>query len=317
MRAVQFFEYGGPEKLQIVDVMTPRPAARQVLVQLAATSVNPMDTETRFGRLKVLSGRRFPQGIGIDIAGVVELVGAEVTGFVPGDRVWGVKAGFFSRTTGAAAEFMAIDASLLGRMPANIDIVEAAALPAVGVTAITAVRDQGRVTAGSRVLVRGAAGGVGSAAVQYAHSLGAHVTALASKSNMQLVRDLGADAVLDRRLTRVEDLGSFDAIIDTVGSDLLQYRQHLSEHGRMVTIAFSSVRSIAAIAFSAIYGRKRIRTFGGQPPRGLIADLTNAVEAGAMRPVIQEVHPIEKIADAHRALEAGGVRGKHVIRIRA
>nr|WP_273544742.1 zinc-binding dehydrogenase [Arthrobacter jiangjiafuii] len=166
-------------------------------------------------------------------------------------------------------------------------------------------------------MVRGAAGGVGSAAVQYAHSLGAHVTALASKSNMQPVRDLGADTVLDRRLTRVEDLGSFDAIIDTVGSDLLQYRQHLSEHGRMVTIAFSSVRSIAAIAFSAIYGRKRIRSFGGKPPRGLIADLTNAVEAGAMMPVIQEVHPIEKIADAHRALEAGGVRGKHVIRIRA
>lgn len=316
MRAVQFFEYGGPDELQIVDVATPAPTATQVLVRVLATSVNHVDTETRLGRLKLLSGRRFPQGTGIDIAGTVERVGADVTKFVPGDRVWGVKAGFFSRTTGAAAEFMVIDARLLAASPKNIDIIDAAALPAAGVTAITAVRDKGQVKAGNRLLIRGAAGGVGSAAVQYAHSLGAHITALVSERNMQFVLDLGADIVLDRRLTHVEDLGSFDVIIDTVGSDLLQYQRHLLEHGRMVTIAFSSIRSMAAIAFSAINGRKRIRTFSGQPPRGLIAQLTDVVETGGITPVIEEIYPLAKIADAHRAVEAGVGRGKHVIRIK-
>ncbi|WP_223690511.1 NAD(P)-dependent alcohol dehydrogenase [Leifsonia poae] len=315
MRAIQFFEYGDPEALQIVDVAVPQPTAAQVLVRIAATSVNHVDVETRLGRLKLLSGRRFPRGTGIDVAGTVELVGADVNGFTPGDRVWGVKASLFPRTTGAAAEFMAIDAHLLSAIPTNIDILDAAALPAVGVTAITAVRDKGRAKAGNRILIRGAAGGVGSAAVQYAHSLGAHVTALVSERNMQFVLALGADVVLDRKATHVEDLGSFDVIIDTVGSNLLQYRRHLSEHGRMVTIAFSSTRSIAAIAFSAIYGRERIRTFFGQPPRGLIAQLTDVVESGGIMPVIEEIYPLEKIADAHRAIEAGGGRGKHVIRI--
>ncbi|MGL3151253.1 NAD(P)-dependent alcohol dehydrogenase [Microbacterium sp. A82] len=315
MRAVQFFSYGGPDELQAVEVVTPRPTATQVLVRVSATSVNHVDTETRLGRLKLLAGRRFPQGTGIDIAGTIELVGADVTEFVPGDQVWGVKAGFFSRTTGAAAEFMAIDAHLLAAIPTNIDIVDAAALPAVGITAITAVRDKGRVKAGSRILIRGAAGGVGSTAVQYAHSLGAHVTALVSERNTQFVLDLGADIVLDRRATQVEDLGTFDVIIDTVGSELLQYRRHLVEHGRMVTIAFSSTTSIAAIAFSAIYGRKRIRTLFGQPPRGLIAHLTDIVEAGGIMPVIERIYPLEKIVDAHRAVETGGGRGKRVIRI--
>jgi len=315
VRAVQFFSFGAADKLQIVDVGIPWPTARQVLVRIAATSINPVDIETRHGRLRLLSGRSFPQGTGIDIAGTVETVGDDVVGFAPGDRVWGVKAGFFPRTTGAAAEFMAVDAGLLAASPQNIDIVDAAALPAVGITAITAVRDKGRVKAGSRVLVRGAAGGVGSVVVQYAHSLGAHVTALVSEGNMQFVLDLGADVVLDRKATHVEDLGRFDVIIDTVGSDLLRYRRHLSRGGRMVTIAFSSSGSLAAIALSGIYGRKRIRTFAGQPPRGRIAQLTDLVEADAIVPVIAEIYPLERIADAHRAAEAGGGRGKRVIRI--
>jgi NADPH:quinone reductase-like Zn-dependent oxidoreductase len=315
MRAVQFFEYGSPDVLQIVDVAIPRPSATQVLVRVSATSLNPVDTDTRLGRLSLLSGRRFPQGTGIDIAGTVELVGTAVTEFAPGDRVWGVKASFFPRTTGAAAEFMAIEAGLLAALPTNIDIVDAAALPAVGITAITAVRDKGQVTAGSRVLIRGAAGGVGSAAVQYAHSLGAHVTALVSERNAHFVRDLGAHVVLDRRATRSGDLDTFDAIIDTVGSDQAQYRQHLSAQGRMVTIAFSSFGSVAAIALSTLHGRKRIRTFSGQPPRGLITQLTAAVETGHIAPLVEEIYPLERIADAHRAGEAGGGRGKRVIRV--
>src|SRR5690606_25058243 len=120
LRAIQFFRYGAPDELQVVDVAMPRPTPTQVLVRIAATSINPVDTDTRSGRLKLLSGRRLPQGTGIDIAGTVDRVGADVTGFAPGDRVWGLKAGFFSRTSGAAAEFMAVAAHLLAAAPTNI-----------------------------------------------------------------------------------------------------------------------------------------------------------------------------------------------------
>ncbi|TQL41950.1 NADPH:quinone reductase-like Zn-dependent oxidoreductase [Homoserinimonas aerilata] len=315
MRAVQFFEYGDASMLKIVDVDTPAPTAGQVLVRVSATSVNPVDIAVRRGEMRMLSGHRFPQGLGIDIAGVVAEVGANVTAFVPGDRVWGVKAGLFTRASGAAAEFMVIDARLLSSIPANIDLIDSAALPAVGVTAVTAVGDKARVVATSRVLIRGAAGGVGSAAVQYAHSLGAHVTALASERNMRFVLDLGADVALNRATTPVVDLGDFDAIIDTVGSELLQLRRHLSPNGRMVTIAVGSLGSIAAVAFSAIYGPRRIRAFFGQPPRGVLAQLTEIVQAEGIMPVIEEIYPLERIADAHRAAEAGGGRGKRVIRI--
>ncbi|MFT2815523.1 NAD(P)-dependent alcohol dehydrogenase [Leifsonia sp. A12D58] len=293
------------------------PTTSQVLVRVAATSVNAMDTDTRSGSLRILAGRRFPQGSGIDVSGTVEAVGSDVTGFRVGDRVWGIKAGFFPRTTGAAAEFMAIEASLLAIMPLNVNDVDAAALPAVGVTAITAVRDTARVKAGDRVLVRGGAGGVGSVVVQYAHSLGAHVTALVSDRNIDLVLSLGADVALDRRTTRVDDLGEFDVIVDTVGSDLLRYRRHLSTHGRMVTIAFSSIGSMSAIVLSAVYGPKRIRTFFGQPARGVIAELTTIVEAGGIVPVIDGIYPLNDIAEAHRTLEAGGGRGKTVVRVLA
>ncbi|MEF2976021.1 NAD(P)-dependent alcohol dehydrogenase [Subtercola sp. YIM 133946] len=320
MRVAQFFRYGGPEVVRVVEVDTPEPAADEVLVRVAATSVNPMDAETRAGRMRLLSGRRSPHGLGIDVAGTVERLGTAVATdgrFAVGDAVWGVVARFFSGTTGAAAEFMTVPARLLAIIPSSLDFIGAAALPAVGITAITAVRYRGRTEAGDRVLVRGAAGGVGSSAVQFAHSLGAHVTALASAGDLAWVRGLGADVALDRRATGPDDLGCFDVLVDTVGTELWRYRRLLAPGGRMVTIAFGSPADVLSIAASTIYGASRIRTFLGQPPLGMIDQLGSAVRSGAIGPQVGAVFDLDDIADAHRSLAMKSVRGKRVIRIGA
>lgn len=316
VRAIQFSKYGGPAVLEVVDAAMPVATSKQVVIRVTATSINPVDTETRSGRLRLLSGRRFPQGTGLDFTGTISALGEEVTGFTIGERVWGLKAGFFVRTTGGAAEYLAIEAKLVTRMPSIVSDIEAAALPAVGATAVAAVIDHGAVAGGDRVLVRGGSGGVGSAVIQLAHSRGAHVTALASPKNLDFVLDLGADVALDYQTTAVDDLGTFDVIIDTVGSDVLRLRRHLAPRGRMVTIAFGSPATLVAIAWSLVHGSRRIRTFVGQPATDVIVRLTELVEAGAIRPVIDSIHSLENIAEAHRAQEAGGGRGKRVVAIR-
>ncbi|WP_022884972.1 NAD(P)-dependent alcohol dehydrogenase [Glaciibacter superstes] len=315
MRAVQFSKYGGPDVLEIVDVAMPVATSKQVIVRITATSINSVDTETRSGRLRLLSGRRFPQGTGLDFTGTISALGDEVTGLAIGERVWGLKAGFFTRTTGGAAEYLAIEAKLVTRMPSNVNDIEAAALPAVGATAVAAVIDHGAVAAGDRVLVRGGSGGVGSAVVQLAHSRGAHVTALTGAKNQDFVLQLGADVALDYQTTKIDDLGTFDVVIDTVGSDVLRLRRHLAPRERMVAVAFGSPATLAAIAWSWVHGSRRIRTFFGQPAANVIVRLTELVEAGSIRPVIDSIHTLENIAETHRAHEAGGGRGKRVVAI--
>lgn len=312
MRAARFDRYGPAEVLYEARVPKPVPEPGQVLVRVHATSVNGSDLHIRAGRMKVLTGRKFPMTTGVDFTGEIA---SAAPGLEVGDRVWGLM-----RTGGVAAEYIAADPGRLSLAPKGFDLVEAAALPAVGTTAITALRDKARLKAGERLLVRGAAGGVGAIAVQLGHAMGAHVTALTGAGTLDLVRELGADEAHDYRRADPAALGSFDVVLSTTGTDLLAYRRLLSPRGRMVTIAFDTdhpVPSLAVIAASTVYGSKRMRYFGGNPRRPLFDDLTQYVEEGAIRPVVDTVRPLSDIAGAHRALEAGGVRGKHVVRVLA
>jgi len=313
VKAAQYAKFGGPDVLTVGHAPDPVPLAGQVLVRVAATSINAEDTQSRAGALRAITGGKFPKGTAHDIAGTVEALGDDVRSFDAGERVWGVQAGFFSKTSGAAAEFIAIDASLLARVPTALDLQAAAALPAVGITAVRAITDVARVQPGERVLVRGGAGGVGSVAIQYAHSIGAHVTTLVSEHHVDFAIELGADIALDRAKVPHEQLGVFDVIIDTAGSALRMIRRHLSARGRMVAVAFDSAKSLAYIAFSAVHGRRRIRTFLGPPKPGAIERLTTIVEAGEIQPVVHAVYPLSRIAHAHRQFEQGGLRGKIVI----
>lgn len=317
MRAALYDRYGGPEVLYEGTVAKPGAGPGKVLVRVHAASVNGGELLGRAGRARPvtgLAGRGFPKRTGIDFAGEVVETGSGVSGYAPGDRVWGA----LPRTFGSAAEFVAVAPRQLAPAPAGIDLVEAAALPGVGTTAVTALRDKARLAPGERLLVRGASGGVGSVAVQLGRAYGAHVTALAGAKNLDLVRELGADEAFDYARTEPEDLPPFDVVLDTVGTGMGAYRRRLTRNGRMVTITFDIERVLASLSYvaaSAVFGPRRIRAFSGDPGHELFAELTRLTESGAVRPVVDRVLPLAEIAEAHRALEAGGIRGKVVVRV--
>ena len=314
MKAALFDSYGSPDVLYVDDVPTPVPGRGEVLVKVAASSVNGGELSGRAGKIRVVTdvvGRGFPKRVGLDFAGEVVALGESARGYRVGDRVWGLLGIRF----GSAAGYVAVDTRKLSPAPVGLDLVEAAALP-VATTSVFALRNHARLRPGQRLLVRGAAGGVGHSAVQLGHAWGAHVTALASASAREFVLGQGADEVLDYATTTPEQLGRFDVVLDTVGTDLPAYRRLLTPAGRMVTITFDATRPLASlgtIAGSAVHGPRRVRFFSGQPVHDDFAELTRLVDEGALRPAVDRTFPLDRIADAHRALEQGGVHGKVVV----
>jgi NADPH:quinone reductase-like Zn-dependent oxidoreductase len=309
MRLAVFDRYGPPDGLRVTTGPVPQPRPGEVLVRARAVSVNGGELLLRAGRLRPFSGSRFPKRIGLDLAG--EVVDAGTSRFATGDLVWGL----LGRRMGTAAEYVAVPAERLDRVPAGLDAVRAAALP-VGTTAITALRDMAGLAPGERLLVRGATGGVGYVAVQLGKAMGAHVTGLASAANLGLVKELGADEAIDYR--EPGELGRFDVVLDTVGTHLTTFRRLLTRRGRMVTIAFDIDRPFRSLASVAVHAPRRtrwLRSFSGSPTAALLAELGRWVESGAVRPYVGRVFPLADIAEAHRALEQGGVGGKLVVEI--
>ncbi|ASQ93279.1 NAD(P)-dependent alcohol dehydrogenase [Streptomyces sp. 11-1-2] len=316
MKTVQITSFGAPDVLRVNDVARPVPAAGEVLVSVEASSVNGHDVIVRAGELKMVSGRRFPIGVGLDFAGTVAATGADVAGYRVGDRVWGTVHPRQRHTTGGAAEYVVVSAGRIAPAPAGLSPADSASLVVAGATALIALRDSVHLASGERVLVRGAAGGVGTAAVQLAHAMGCHVTALARDRHAKLLTDLGADEVLDYGSTTSDHIGPFDVIADTVGSELNCYRSRLTKGGRMVTVGLSA-SALAAIAASSVHGARRIRTFSANPDTTVLSDLADYVTTGALRPVVHSVYPLADIAAAHEAFERGGVVGKHVVTVAA
>ncbi|MDT0393642.1 MULTISPECIES: NAD(P)-dependent alcohol dehydrogenase [Streptomyces] len=315
MKAVLYDRYGGPEVLYLSRVPRPEPAPGEVLVKVHAFSVNGGELAARAGRLRLLTGRKFPKRVGLDFAGEVAASGAGVTRLAEGDLVWGV----LGRTSGfgSAAEYVTVSAERVGRLPDGLDPVDAAALP-VAATAITALRDKAGLRPRERLLVRGAAGGVGNAAVQLGRAYGAEVTALARAANLDFVRGLGAHEAVDHRTVRPAELGRFDVVLDTVGTDIRTFRRLLNPGGRMVTIAVDLERPAASLGYlaaSVVHGRGRVRAFSGDFKQAQWDDLARHVAEGKLSPAVDTVFPLEETAAAHRALESGGVRGKYVVRV--
>jgi NADPH:quinone reductase-like Zn-dependent oxidoreductase len=314
MKAAQIDRFGEPDVLRISEVARPAPGDDEVLVRVEAASVNGHDVIVRAGGLKMVSGRKFPLGTGLDFAGVIA-AGPASADYRVGDRVWGTVHPRQRHVTGAAAEYVAVAADRIAPAPAGITASEAASLVVAGATALIALRDSTHLASGERVLVRGAAGGVGTAAVQLAHAMGGHVTALARDRHAEALRALGADRVLGYDATS-EQTGSFDVIIDTPGSELESYRRRLTRGGRMVTVGLSA-SALVAVGLSVVHGSRRIRTFSANPDTALLLDLAGYVTAGALRPVVNGVFPLADIAAAHQAFSRGGILGKHVIDVTA
>ncbi|TDC98221.1 NAD(P)-dependent alcohol dehydrogenase [Actinomadura sp. 7K507] len=326
MKAWSWDRYGPPDVLALKDVDEPGIARDEVLVRVRAAAVNPYDwrhmrADPKLVRLSI--GLRRPKPglvLGADLAGVVERVGDEVTAFRPGDEVFGeVRLGSF-------AEAVAVPQDRLAVKPAGLGFEQAASVSMAAHTALQGLRDEGRLTAGQRVLVNGASGGIGTFAVQLAKALGAEVTGVCSTRNIELVRSLGADDVVDYgREDFTERAGRYDLLMDIVGDrSLAKLRRPLTSRGTLVIvggIASGRGRLLGPAAqvlrgkLAAPFVRQRIVTVGWKPNSADLRFLAELMEKERIAPVLDRTYPFAEIPEALRYVERGHARGKVAITV--
>ena len=310
MRAASFETYGGPEVLTVCERPDPVVGPDVVLVRVRATSVNPVDWKIREGLLQERYPHHLPIVTGWDVAGVVEQVGpAVVTGVREGDEVWG----YVRRDDvchGTAAELVAAPERTVARKPAGLSFEEAACVPLAGLTAWQALTEAMQVSAGDRVLVHAASGGVGQMAVQVAAALGAEVIGTASPRNHALVRSLGATAVLDHGDGPVSEQladhgGPVDAVLDLVGGDALDDApKQVVDPSRVASVI--DPRTVIALGGRYVFVR---------PDRGHLDSLAELVDDGRLRVGVARTFALDDIAEAHRLSQAGHPGGKIAIRV--
>jgi NADPH:quinone reductase-like Zn-dependent oxidoreductase len=307
MRAVAVQEIGGPERLEVLDLAVPVPGPGEVLVRVEAAGVNEVDTMFREG---YLDGGARPLIMGSDFSGVVEALGPDADGLAPGDEVYGYKL----LGNGTYAEYVTVRADWVARKPATITHAEAAALPCVGLTAYQAVVDELDVRAGETVLVTGAAGGVGTVAVQLAADRGARVVGTASARNETYVRDLGAEDFVDYTAgdwvdaVRAVHPAGVDAALTAIGGETKRRAPGaLRDGGRLVWISGDDKAGPPMERFIA--GSYR----GGMPDRDTLRALAGLVDEGRLRVALQEVYALEDAKAAQLEVVGGHVRGKLVI----
>ncbi|MFF0260874.1 zinc-binding dehydrogenase [Streptomyces microflavus] len=304
MRVMELVRFGGAEDAFAArELPRPTPGPGQVLVRVLATSVNPLDLQTRRGDYR--DQVALPAVIGNDVSGVVVGTGPGADDFRPGDEVWYLAPVFVGQ--GTYAEFHVVDQALVARKPAGLTHAEAAGLALVGVTAWEALVERAGVKAGERVLVHGGAGGVGSAAIQVAHALGAEVVTTARAKDHEFVAGLGADTVIDFSagdyVPQVRELGGVNVVLDTVGRDTLtRSPEVLADRGRVVSIVDTPEPQnlLAAWGVNATYHFLFV-----SPGRAKLEALDRLIDRGGLRPDIGAVLPLGDIAEAHTLLEGG------------
>jgi NADPH:quinone reductase-like Zn-dependent oxidoreductase len=325
MKAIVYCDYGLPN-LKLADVEKPVPNDEQILVKVRAASVNPYDWHFVEGTPKIMRmmgvGLRKPKDtrLGVDFAGTVEAVGKNVTQFKPGDEVFGGRGGAF-------AGYVCPRASrAVALKPANITFEEAASVNIAGITALQAIRDKGKVQAGQKLLINGASGGVGTFAVQIAKSYGADVTGVCSTRNIDLVRSLGADHVID--YTKEDFTKSdqhYDVIIDNVANrSLSECRRVLTPKGKYVLIGGGGANEQGFIGpFARIINMKVQSPLVSQEMGMMMADanhndltiLADMMQSGKVKPVIDRTYKLSEVPEAIRYLEQGHARGKVIITV--
>ncbi|MFC8080328.1 zinc-binding dehydrogenase [Streptomyces sp. NPDC057307] len=309
MRAVELVRFGDADTAFATrELPRPVPGPGQVLVRVVATSVNPLDLQTRRGDYR--DQVALPAVIGNDVSGVVVGTGPGAADFRPGDEVWYLAPVFAGQ--GTYAEFHVVDQALVAPKPARLSHVEAAGLALVGVTAWEALAERAQVRVGERVLVHGGAGGVGSVAVQVAGALGAEVVTTARARDHEFVTGLGADIAIDFSaddyVARLRALGGVDVVLDTVGGDTLaRSPEILADRGRVVSVVDTPEPQnlLAAWGVNATYHFLFV-----SPGRAKLAALGRLVDQGRLRPVIGAVLPLADVAQAHTLLEGGGSAGE-------
>ncbi len=323
MKAIVYCDYGTAEVLKLEDIEKPNPEEDQVLVRVRAAAVNPLDWHYMRGTpylMRIESGLRKPKDtrLGVDYAGTVEAVGRNVTQFKPGDDVFGAR-------SGALAEYVAVRADrAVVVKPANLTFEQAASVPIAAITALQGLRDKGKVQPGQKVLINGASGGVGTFAVQIAKSFGAHVTGVCSTRNVEMVRSLGADQVIDYTTEDyTRSAQRYDVILDNVGNrSLSENRRILKPEGRFVLIGGGGPDNGRWIGPMAKPIKAMMLSWFVPQDMGMLLaelnkeDLTilgDLMQAGKVTPVIDRRYSLSEVPAAIRYLEEGHARGKVVI----
>jgi NADPH:quinone reductase-like Zn-dependent oxidoreductase len=312
MKAVVIDRYGGNEVVAVRDVPLPQPGPAEVLIRVGAASINPVDWKIRNGMLKIFTGWSFPKILGNECAGEVAGIGAGVHRFQKGDRVIGYPG---SRRLGAFAEYVCVKEKSTFPQPRNLSFEQAATLPIAGLTALQALRNLGRIAAGHQVLINGAAGGVGTFAVQIASIAGARVTAVCRAVNADLVLALGAERVIDyTREDFTKGRERYDIIFDAVSKrSFAECKGVLGRKGVFIV----TLPSPAVMLNHLLAGltRKKAKAVMVRPNGQDMDWMRGQIEADRIRVVIDRVYPLEEIREAFAYSETGRARGKIVLRV--
>ena len=308
MKAAQFAEFGPSSVLKVAELPRPHPAADEVVVRVFAAGVNSIDWTARSGQDHIPESR-LPIVPGHDIAGDIVEVGAGVAGHHVGDHVFAMMP--LRSSGGGYAEYAKVDASLIAARPRNIDAVSAAAVPLAALTAYQAVFDAGGVRAGQTVLIHGGSGGVGHFAVQFAKHAGAKVIATSSAANLDFLRSLGAERVIDYRARKFEDeVKDVDVVIDTVGGETLKRSYGVLRRGGTL-ITLNGKPDAQELDARGLHGQWVLV----HSEAAELATIAKLIESGAVKPQVSAVFPLGEAGKAQDQNETGHTRGKVVIRV--
>jgi NADPH:quinone reductase-like Zn-dependent oxidoreductase len=320
MKAIVYTNYGPPDVLQLKEVEKPFPKDNEVLIKVRAASINPLDWHYMRGTpylVRIQAGLLKPKdnSLGVDVAGLVEAVGKDVKEFQPGDEVFG-------SCNGAFAEYVCAFEKWLVKKPANLTFEQAAAVPVAAYTALQGLRDKGQIQPGQKILINGASGGVGSFAVQIAKSFGAEVTGVCSTRNVELVRSIGADHVIDYTKEDFTQSGrGYDLIFDTVGNrSLSEGRRVLSSNGILLIVGGPNKgrwvgpmnRALRANLMSRFVSQRMVMFMALRSKKDLIV-MQELLKSRQVKPVIDRLYTLNEVPQAIRFLEEGHARGKVII----
>lgn len=333
MHALQLKKYAGLDHVAFAEVPRPALQADELLVQVHAVGLNPIDNLIPKGDFKPILKMRLPATLGSDLAGVVVEVGSAVTRFKVGDAVY---ASIFDTPHGSLADFAAVPEHAAALKPARLDFVQAASVPMVGLTAWQALHERMQLKRGQKIFIPAGSGGIGTFAIQLAKHLGAHVATTTSTANVELVRGLGADEVIDYKRQQFEEvLHGYDAVLGTVRGDGLEKALNIVQPGSNVVsligppdAAFARARGMNVV-LKLVFGLLSRKIIGlakrrgaryafhfVRPDGGQLAQLAALLDAGSIHPVIDRVFPFAEAKDALASLARGRARGKVVVRLR-
>ncbi|MFA8433506.1 MAG: NAD(P)-dependent alcohol dehydrogenase [Marinifilaceae bacterium] len=315
MKAVVIRKYGSPDVLELTDVNEPRITDDEVLVEVYASSVNPVDWKIRTGMLKMIAGNTFPRILGGDIAGRVAKVGHNVQFFRIGDEVYGM---LNALKGGAYAEYVAAPQDGLALKPQSLDFEQAATVPLAGLTALQALRDEGKIQKGQEVLINGCSGGVGSFALQIARAFETQVTGVCSTRNLEISLDLGAHKVIDYTKEDVLQAdGKYHVFFDVVGNQSFSKVRHLLHPGGIYITTIPSLKVLLWSPLHNMINSRKIKKILVKYNRHDLEFISSLIDEGKLRTKIDREFTLEQIREAHEYSEKGHVVGKILLKVKS